>query len=49
MKLWDGFLEDYASEIHSRNWTLAFVLEVFWHYCQDGTKAVKEFLEVGQA
>ena len=40
--LWDAFLEDYAAEIF--NWSLRFTLEVFWHYCQDGSQAVHEFL-----
>ena len=41
--LWDAFLEDYANEIF--DWTLRFTLEVFWHYCQDGSKGVVEFLK----
>ena len=42
MQLWDAFLEDYGNEIHDR--TLRQLLEIFWHYCQDGSKAVHEFL-----
>ena len=39
--LWEAFLEDYANEIF--NWSLRYTLEVFWHYCQDGSRAVAEF------
>jgi len=42
MLLWDAFLEDYGNEIH--DWTPRQLLEIFWHYCQDGSKAVHEFL-----
>lgn len=40
--LWEAFLEDYADEVF--DWSLRFTLEIFWHYCQDGNKAVYEFL-----
>ena len=43
MELWNAFLEDYANEIF--NWSLRQTLEIFWHYCQDGNKAVYEFLK----
>ncbi len=43
MTLWDAFIEDYADEIHG--WSLRLTLEIFWHFCQDGTRAVKEFLD----
>jgi len=42
MQLWDAFLEDYKDEIF--DWSPRQLLEIFWHYCQDGSKAVYEFL-----
>ena len=42
MLLWDAFLEDYRDEIF--NWSPRQLLEIFWHYCQDGNRAVYEFL-----
>lgn len=39
--LWDAFLEDYGNEVF--DWTLRFTLEAFWHYCQDGSRAVSEW------
>ncbi len=41
-ELWTAFLEDYGNEI--RDWTPRQLLELFWYYCQDGSKAVQEFL-----
>ena len=35
-------IEDYADEIHG--WSLRFCLEIFWHYCRDGHRAVHDFL-----
>jgi len=40
--LWEAFLEDYANEIF--DWPLRFTLEAFWHYCQNGRRAVQELL-----
>ena len=37
-ELWNAFLEDYADEVF--DWPLRLILELFWHYCQDGSKAV---------
>jgi hypothetical protein len=42
--LWDAFLEDYANELW--DWTPRFMLEAFWHYCNDGNKAVNKLLEI---
>ncbi len=41
MELWDAFLEDHGDEVF--NWSLRLTLEVFWEYCQDGSRAVAEF------
>ncbi len=43
MQLWDAFLDDYGNEIH--DWTPRQLLEIFWHFCQDGNKSVAEFLK----
>jgi len=43
--LWEAFLEDYADEIF--DWSLRLTLEIFWRYCQDGSKAVDKFLKIG--
>ena len=43
MELWDAFIEDYGNEIHG--WSTRLLLEIFWHYCQDGNRAVKSFLD----
>ena len=40
--LWEAFIEDYADEIH--NWSTRLLLEIFWHYNEDGSRAVAEFL-----
>ena len=40
---WDNFLKEYANEIF--DWSLRFTLEVFWEYCQGGSKGVAEFLK----
>jgi len=37
-ELWDAFIQDYANEIH--DWSLRKTLKLFWHYCQDGCRAV---------
>ena len=42
MQLWDAFLEDYGNEIH--DWAPRQLLEIFWYYCQDGSRAVHRFL-----
>lgn len=42
MELWNVFLEDYADEVF--DWSLRSMLEIFWHYCQDGSRAVHKFL-----
>ena len=42
MLLWDAFLEDYGNEVF--DWSLRFTLEAFWHYCQDGSRAVAKFI-----
>lgn len=43
MLLWDAFLEDYGDEVF--DWSLRLILELFWEYSQDGSKAVAEFLQ----
>ncbi len=42
--LWDTFLKDYGTRIV--DWSLRDTLEIFWHYCQDGDKAVAEFTKL---
>jgi len=42
MLLWKAFTEDYKDRFPG--WPLIFILEIFWHYCQDGSRAVDEFL-----
>ena len=39
MKLWDAFLEDYGNITFK--YPLKDILELFWYYCQDGTRAVE--------
>lgn len=49
-EIWDVFIQDYANEIF--DWSTRELLEIFWHYCQDGDKAVYGLLngkEVKQA
>ena len=41
-KLWDAFVQDYQDEISS--WSTVKLLEIFWHYCQDGSRAVDKLL-----
>ncbi|MCK5614354.1 hypothetical protein KAR91_71470 [Candidatus Pacearchaeota archaeon] len=42
MELWNAFLDDYKHSVKS--WPLHLTLELFWHFCQDGNRAVKERL-----
>ena len=43
--IWDTFLEDYEDEIENSSWDLRDILEAFWHYTQDGKKAVDKMLK----
>lgn len=43
-ELWDAFLEDYPEE-QFFGWELSFILELFWHYCQDGSRAANRILK----
>ena len=43
-ELWDAFLEDYPKE-QFFDYQLKFILELFWHYCQDGSRAVDRILK----
>ena len=42
-ELWTAFIEDYGNEIHQ--WPLSLTLELFWHYCQDGSMGVYDFMD----
>ena len=42
-QLWDAFIQDYQNEIF--DWSTRETLEIFWYYCQDGSKAVFKLLK----
>ena len=41
-ELWNAFIQDYQNELF--DWSTRELLEIFWHYCQDGDKAVYKLL-----
>ena len=42
--MWEAFMEDYEDQ-YLDAWSVEFVLETFWHYCQGGKRECDAFLK----